>query len=186
MSSPSSCSLSSALLPASSSLLLLKMPAGASSSSSSSSVSSSDPARKRFVGGYSSEEVSSSDSSSSSEDSTPSQDQASSLLFASSSPLTRNCRLSSPSVRDASSSDQTAKSQSLSSHHCGAKVLYAAMGGCSGVGSRSLMLLEAWEDRPEEAEEAMAEKEGFFGRGGRRVFSLLLEEDGDYELLRRI
>src|SRR3954471_10145475 len=138
------------------------MPAGASSSSSSSSVSSLDPARKYFTGWYSSEEVSSS-SSSSSEESTPSQDMASSLLSASSSPSARNCRSSSTSVMDASSSDQTAKSQSLSSHHRGARVLYAAVGGCSGVGSRSLMLLEAWEDRPEEAEEAMAEK-GFFRR----------------------
>src|SRR3954466_2318001 len=92
---------------------------------------------------------------------------ASSLLSASSSPSARNCRSSSPSVMDASSSDQTAKSQSLSSHHCGAKVLYAAVGGCSGVGSRSLMLLEAWEDRPEEAEEAMARN---------RVFSAEEEE----------
>src|SRR3954463_15133212 len=144
------------------------MPAGASSSSSSSSVSSLDPARKRYIGGYSSEEVSSSDSSSSSEDSTLSQDQASSLLFASSSPSTRNCRPSSPSVRDASSSNQAEKSQSLSSHHCGARVSYAAVGGCSGVGSRSLMVLEDWEERAEE-EEAMAEEEGFFG-GGRGFF----------------
>src|SRR4051812_5127868 len=96
------------------------------------------------------------------------QDTASSALSASSSPSTRNWSPSSPSVKDSSSSDQAAKFQSLSSHHIGARVSYAAVGGCSGVGSRSLIVLEDWEERAEE-EEAMAEEEGFFG-GGRGFF----------------
>src|SRR4051812_33795334 len=97
------------------------------------------------------------------------QDTTSSVLSASSFPLTRNWRPSSPSVRDSSSSDQAAKSQSLSSHHCGARASYAAISGCSGVGSRSLIVLEDWKERPddlEEEEEAMAE-EGGFGANGR-------------------
>src|SRR4051812_50090625 len=98
---------------------------------------------------------------------------ASSVLSASSSPSARNCRSSSPSVMDASSSDQAAKSQSLSSHHCGARVLYAAIGGGFCVGSRSLLGFGGWGGRAEGTGGGEGGGKGvFWERGGRGVFWL--------------
>src|SRR3954467_14503523 len=79
-------------------------------------------------GSASSEEVSSSASSSLLEEMSPSQEKRSSSLSSSNSPSTRNWRLSSPSVKDSSSSDSTAEFQSRSSHHRGARASYAVLG----------------------------------------------------------
>ncbi|KAK1604476.1 hypothetical protein QYE76_028149 [Lolium multiflorum] len=138
-------------------IALLKPPGGASSSSSSSSSQAARKRRRRvlfgggvvlrfvlLVGG----EV-------------RAPGEGSSSLPSSKAPSTRKWRSSSPSVKESSSSDSTEKSQSLSSHHSGARASYALIGSYSGIGS---LEEEDWKERPEEAEEeeSMAEEGGFF------------------------